>query len=147
MITTYDQQYHIPCEVCGKWTLYIGKRRLCQNCWEVESRLEEYLKTAKGREFVVQKLTGTVFGLRPPEYEKDHIALDAARSASREGFQVRLSNKAALGYWWAYYDNQVCQAGDPADAILGIYKTLDVTVKDERGIEITPRSQRDLQSR
>jgi hypothetical protein len=130
--------YHIPCEICGKWTLYMGTRR-CNNCWEVERRLDEYLRTTKGREFVVQKLTSAVFGIRPPECERDHVALDALRSASREGFQVRLSNKAALGYWWAYYDSQVCQANDPAEAILGIYKTLDVTVKDERSVADTPR--------
>ena len=125
------QAYHIPCEVCGRPTLYMGTRR-CNNCWEVERRLEDYLRTAKGREFVVQKLTGAVFGTMPPECERDHIALEALRSASREGFQVRLSNKAAKGYWWAYYDNQIAQATDPAEAILGIYKTLDVTVKKDQ---------------
>jgi hypothetical protein len=63
--------------------------------------------------------------------ERDHIAMEALRAASKEGFQIRLSNKAALGYWWAYYDGQVVQANDPAEAVLGIYKTLDVSVKHE----------------
>lgn len=47
--------YHIPCRVCGKWTLYLGTR-LCCNCWEIERRLEEYLRHPKGREFVLQQL-------------------------------------------------------------------------------------------
>jgi hypothetical protein len=55
--------------------------------------------------------------------------MEALRAASKEGFQIRLSNKAACGYWWAYYDDQICQANDPAEAILGIYKTLEMTVK------------------
>lgn len=120
------REYHIPCEVCGKWTLYMGTRR-CNNCWEVERRLEEYLRNGKGREFVMQQLAKHLM----PNEERDHTAMEALRAASREGFQVRLSNKAASGYWWAYYDGQVMQANDPAEAILGIYKTLEVTVRHE----------------
>jgi hypothetical protein len=71
--------------------------------------------------------------------ERDHVAMEAMRAASKEGFQIRLSNKASHGYWWCYYDDQICQATDPADAILGIYKTLDMTVKDERRATDTPR--------
>ena len=41
----------VPCEVCGKPTPYLGTKR-CNNCWEVEKRLETFLESQRGREFV-----------------------------------------------------------------------------------------------
>jgi hypothetical protein len=41
----------IPCETCGKPTRYLGTKR-CDACWEVERRLEDYIKTPGGRAFV-----------------------------------------------------------------------------------------------
>ena len=61
--------------------------------------------------------------------DRDHMAMEALRAASKQGFQIRLSNKAAQGYWWAYYDDHVAQANDPADAILAVYDKLEVTMK------------------
>lgn len=42
----------VPCEICSKPTTFVGTKR-CDNCWEVEHRLTEYLKNPKGLEFVV----------------------------------------------------------------------------------------------
>ena len=41
----------IPCEICGKATSFTGTKR-CNNCWEVEGRLPDYLQSTKGRDFV-----------------------------------------------------------------------------------------------
>jgi len=38
------------CEICGKPTISLGTKR-CNNCWEVEHRLKDYLKNPKGQEF------------------------------------------------------------------------------------------------
>ena len=45
----------IPCATCGRPTTFIGTKR-CNWCWEVESRLENYLKFEKGRDFVQRML-------------------------------------------------------------------------------------------
>ncbi len=45
----------IPCETCGDPTVFTGTRR-CNNCWEVERRIELYLESPKGREFIVKEL-------------------------------------------------------------------------------------------
>ena len=42
-----------PCETCGAPT--IGTK-LCNNCWEVESRLDQYMRSPKGREVIQDKL-------------------------------------------------------------------------------------------
>jgi hypothetical protein len=41
----------IPCETCGVPTPMTGTKR-CTNCWEVEQRLPEYLRSINGRKFV-----------------------------------------------------------------------------------------------
>lgn len=43
----------IPCETCGKPTPYFGTKR-CDNCWEVERRLDAYLVTPQALVFVRQ---------------------------------------------------------------------------------------------
>jgi len=40
----------VPCETCGKPTPYRGTKR-CNNCWEVERRLPDYVKSSRGRAF------------------------------------------------------------------------------------------------
>ena len=45
----------IPCATCGAPTTYTGSRR-CNLCWEVESRLVEYLRSEGGRAFVARAL-------------------------------------------------------------------------------------------
>lgn len=41
----------VPCETCGTPTPMLGTKR-CTNCWEVEKRLLEYLRSINGRKFV-----------------------------------------------------------------------------------------------
>jgi hypothetical protein len=45
----------VPCEVCGVPTEYKGTMR-CINCWEVESRLDCYLRSEKGLQFVIDRI-------------------------------------------------------------------------------------------
>ncbi len=51
---------------------------------------------------------------------KDQLAMEVLRALADEGFQVRLSNKISDGYWWAYCNDNVAQANDPAGAILDL---------------------------
>jgi hypothetical protein len=41
----------VPCKTCGKLTGMIHTK-LCNGCWEVETRLERYVQSSKGLEFV-----------------------------------------------------------------------------------------------
>ena len=45
----------VPCETCGTPTPFTGTRR-CNNCWEVERRLPDYMKSPKGWDFVRQHI-------------------------------------------------------------------------------------------
>lgn len=49
------QQETVPCETCGEPTTFLGTKR-CNNCYEVESRLDQYLASIGGLEVVVEKL-------------------------------------------------------------------------------------------
>jgi len=50
-----SEKQTIPCEVCGKPITFLSTKR-CNNCWEVESRLGEYLKSRAGQEFARSKM-------------------------------------------------------------------------------------------
>ncbi len=41
----------VPCETCSTPTRMTGTKR-CNNCWEVESRMEIYLRSENGRKFL-----------------------------------------------------------------------------------------------
>jgi len=41
----------VPCMFCGKPTAMLGTIK-CDNCWEVTSRLDDFLKTYEGRMYV-----------------------------------------------------------------------------------------------
>lgn len=45
----------VPCESCGSPTQFRVPQR-CNNCWEVERLLPEYLRSRPGREFVAAAL-------------------------------------------------------------------------------------------
>ena len=45
----------VPCEICGTPTLMTGTKR-CNNCWEVEHRIGDYIKNEKGRQFILDLL-------------------------------------------------------------------------------------------
>jgi predicted ATP-dependent serine protease len=51
------RDYKVPCTTCGFQTTFNYTGR-CNNCWEVERRLKEYLKSENGREFVRKLLAG-----------------------------------------------------------------------------------------
>lgn len=46
-----------PCSTCGEPTTFTGTKK-CNNCWEVERRLQDYLNKGgvNAREFVVDAL-------------------------------------------------------------------------------------------
>lgn len=45
----------IPCETCGEPTTFTGTKR-CNNCYEVESRLDKYLQNPKALQLIVKKI-------------------------------------------------------------------------------------------
>lgn len=48
-----------PCAVCGKPTTYGGEkisRPQCTNCWEVEHRIQDYVKSDEGKKFLLKAL-------------------------------------------------------------------------------------------
>lgn len=47
----------IPCEICKAPTQMKGTKR-CNNCWEVERRLDEYLRHPAGRANALRILAG-----------------------------------------------------------------------------------------
>ncbi len=46
----YPEKY--KCRTCGADGDMDGTCQECANCWEVEKRLEDYLRSQKGRDFV-----------------------------------------------------------------------------------------------
>jgi hypothetical protein len=52
----------IPCVTCGMPTPFTGTKR-CNNCWEVESRLNQYLRSPKGETFVAKAMAGILIRL------------------------------------------------------------------------------------
>ncbi|MCK5606656.1 hypothetical protein KAR91_32440 [Candidatus Pacearchaeota archaeon] len=44
----------IPCKMCGDPTGMKGTR-LCNNCWEVTSRLDDFLQCKNGQFFTIKK--------------------------------------------------------------------------------------------
>lgn len=49
----------VPCRFCGTPTSMLATR-LCNNCWEVEHRLDQFLESEKAREFIKLKLAELV---------------------------------------------------------------------------------------
>ena len=42
----------VPCGTCGKPSPFTKEGARCTNCWEVERRLPDYLKSPGGQTFV-----------------------------------------------------------------------------------------------
>lgn len=51
----YARPNKVPCTTCGRPIGWLGTQK-CDYCWEVETRLEDYLAYPKGREFVRRML-------------------------------------------------------------------------------------------
>lgn len=49
------EQPTVPCETCGEPTTFTGTKR-CNNCYEVESRLDKYLQNPKALQLIVRKI-------------------------------------------------------------------------------------------
>jgi hypothetical protein len=45
----------VPCDTCGEPTTFTGTKR-CNNCWEVERRIQDYARSAKGKKFLLHTL-------------------------------------------------------------------------------------------
>ena len=45
----------VPCETCSEPTTYTGTKR-CNGCWEVERRIQDYIRHPNGRKFLLQSL-------------------------------------------------------------------------------------------
>lgn len=43
------------CETCGKPADFEGAKKCC-NCWEVEKRIDEFIRSPKGRQTVLDKI-------------------------------------------------------------------------------------------
>jgi hypothetical protein len=52
MIKTYAV---MPCETCGKDTTNFGTK-CCDNCWEVESRLDQYIQNSTALQLIIRKI-------------------------------------------------------------------------------------------
>jgi hypothetical protein len=48
-----------PCKTCGEDTFYYGAT-LCENCWEIETRLKRYMQTSKGLNYVHRMLAEVI---------------------------------------------------------------------------------------
>ena len=56
-IRSYTEMFCDPmtpeCTTCGRPTPFAGR---CPWCWDVETAIDEYLKSSNGREFIREKL-------------------------------------------------------------------------------------------
>ena len=100
----------IPCEACGTPTPFTGTRR-CNNCWEVERRLPEYLKSPKAWDFVRQhipKLDDWVDGHPDArDYdtvlrEKEVIVEWCDTLVDGNGNEHRAGEFAGWGFYWKH---------------------------------------------
>lgn len=82
----------VPCKTCGTPTQYLGTK-LCDNCFEVERRLEDYLKSQKGQEFV-DGLLG-----KKPAQERLIALLDELGIENWVGGMPRKWGEPDKGWW------------------------------------------------
>lgn len=57
-----ENKAYVKCKYCGKIVQNVGDL-ICDPCWEVTSRLESFLKSAKAREMVKELLNEMEDGL------------------------------------------------------------------------------------
>jgi hypothetical protein len=100
----------VPCETCGTPTRFTGTRR-CNNCWEVERRLPDYMKSPKGWAFVRQyipKLDDWVDGHPDArDYdtvlrEKEVIVEWCDTLVDGNGNEHRAGEFAGWGFYWKH---------------------------------------------
>ena len=100
----------IPCETCGTPTPFTGTRR-CNNCWEVERRMPDYMKSPKGWDFVRQyipKLDDWVDG-HPDAWDYDAVLREnevivewCDTLVDGNGNEHRAGEFAGWGFYWKH---------------------------------------------
>jgi hypothetical protein len=50
---------NVPCKICGDLKGLSGTK-LCNGCWEVTARLDDFLKTINGRRYAMERLLAVV---------------------------------------------------------------------------------------
>jgi hypothetical protein len=100
----------VPCETCGTPTPFTGTRR-CNNCWEVERRLPDYMNSPKGWDFVRQyipKLDDWVDG-HPDAWDHDAVLLEnevivewCDTLVDGNGNEHRAGEFAGWGFYWKH---------------------------------------------
>ena len=100
----------VPCETCGTPTPFTGTRR-CNNCWEVERRMPDYMKSPKGWDFVRQyipKLDDWVDG-HPDAWDYDAVLRENEVNVEwcdtlvdGNGNEHRAGEFAGWGFYWKH---------------------------------------------
>jgi hypothetical protein len=100
----------IPCETCGTPTPFTGTKR-CNNCWEVERRLPDYMKSPKAWDFVRQyipKLDDWVNG-HPDAWDYDAVLREndvvvewCDTLVDGNGNEHRAGEFAGWGFYWKH---------------------------------------------
>ena len=119
----------IPCETCGTPTPFTGTRR-CNNCWEVERRLPEYMKSPKAWDFMRQhipKLDDWAGG-KPDAWDFEAVLKENGvvvewcdTLVDGNGNEHRACESAGWGFHWKHGAGQadlVVSCGDVADQVI-----------------------------
>ena len=100
----------VPCLTCGKPTVYTATKR-CHNCWEVEGRLADYIKSPGGVEFVrkhLPKLDDWTDGKPGWDYEKvltdNDVCVEWCDKITSDGqtFEQAPPNLCGWGFSWVH---------------------------------------------
>jgi hypothetical protein len=93
----------VPCKIRPTPTAYEGTKR-CNNCWEVERRLPDYLKSPKAWEFVrklLPKLDDWVDG-HPDAWDYDAVLRDNGVVVDGNGNKHRAGEFAGWSFHWKH---------------------------------------------
>lgn len=50
-----EQANLVDCQICGEVTSMIGTK-LCDNCWEITKRIDNFLESENGKKYIRNKL-------------------------------------------------------------------------------------------
>jgi len=73
----------VACKVCDELTVFTDEH-LCLNCLEVQGRLEVYLGSEVGREYVRDALTAAYYKYRVPKEHFDQDSNEAVKWVCEE---------------------------------------------------------------
>ena len=110
----------VPCETCSTPTAYEGTKR-CNNCWEVERRLPDYLKSPKAWEFV-RKLLPKLDDWKdshPDAWDYDAVLKENGVTVEwcdtlvdGNGNEHRAGEFAGWGFYWKHGAIQIGQCSE-----------------------------------